>query len=214
MAARGQKLNFGKFSLKKLHFSASNGSCSSNFHKIGHGHTSWIGRVTRNKDSPIKRRVVLKSRGGSPIFVTWFKAKKNNMLPLRPHNFFFPILVPQHFFLIFTKIQEIPSGIPRNFWEFSKFLGNSQKSSEFPYFFKKKMPRHNFFIFRATVTYYYFFWPNGGGAPKFVTRVLKLNMLSQYKKCKFLLVSPKRHQGEGGWTHMSRDALKKCFISS
>ena len=38
---------------------------------------------------------------------------------------------------------------------------------------------------------------------------------THHKICDRTHVSPERHQGgEGGWTHVSRDALKKCFISS
>ena len=56
-------------------------------------------------------------------------------------------------FLIFTKIQGIPSGIPGNFWEFPKFLKNSQKFWGIPLFSKKKnikkMPPPQLFYFFA-----------------------------------------------------------------
>ena len=73
---------------------------------------------------------------------------KKIMLPLHRHNFFPDFGATTFFFLIFTKIQEIPSGIPGNFREFPKILGNSQKFSGIPLFSKKnKCRRHNFFYF-------------------------------------------------------------------
>ena len=83
---------------------------------------------------------------------------KKIMLPLHRHNFFPRFWCHNIFFLILTKIQGIPSGIPENFWEFTKnswefpeILGNSHIFNK-----KIKCPLHNFFIFRATVTHIFF----------------------------------------------------------
>ena len=75
-------------------------------------------------------------------------SQKKYMLPLRRNKFFPDFGAPTCFFLIFTKIQGIPSGIPGNFQEVPKILLFSKKY--------KKCPRHDFFIFRAMVTHNFF----------------------------------------------------------
>ena len=62
--------------------------------------------------------------------------ENNNMLPLRRHNFFSPILVPQHFFFLFLpKFRESPREFPEIFGNSQNFSGIPRNSREFSYFF-------------------------------------------------------------------------------
>ena len=88
--------------------------------------------------------------------------ENNNMLPLRRHNFFFPILVPQHFFSYFYQNSGNPlgnsrkfSGIPKISREFPEILVNS------PIFKRKiKCPPPQLFYFsrNGNILFFLAYW--------------------------------------------------------